>query len=412
MICADADGIRVVRYWRHRFEPSPDDAGEDYYAGKLSALMVEAVERRTRDPGTMVVPISGGYDSRALLACLRRITDAPLRTVSWGTNETTEDADARIGQRVASRIGADHRFLRRDPDTLPTDFAGMFERFDGLTDDAVFHHGELGLMQRIRYEIGGEYLVRGDECFGFGGTAVTDLEALRRIAVYDLAHVPAVLAILESRARAEFIQLSARAIDEVRADSTAVHPLDRKDDFYFSQRLFHYLNRSSYYKLTVLELQNPWLDRRILEFVGGLPRQYRIDKALFKRVVHAMFPELHDIPYARRHSLEDWGIALRKSRTLQSFLHRQLLEHENGLDEIIDRNAVKARLSSFESGTTAVHRPRASDLARRTLARAPWLYRIAKRLASKHLPVRDIDPAMVLLRLVVVRRWYDEFDLT
>src|SRR5690606_1097034 len=129
-------------------------------------------------------PISGGWDSRGILASVNEAGAADLQTVSWGVDESDPDTDAYIGRALAAHFGVRHTFLRREAGDLADDMDRMLERMEGLTDDAAVHHHELQLIERARDELGATVLLRGDECFGFGGEAETDTEALRRVAIY------------------------------------------------------------------------------------------------------------------------------------------------------------------------------------------------------------------------------------
>src|SRR5690606_5436409 len=133
----------------------------------------------------------------------------------------------------------------------------------------------------------------------------TETEAARRFANLSLDDIPAVQLLLRGDVAADLTRSARMALCEVTAARRDSDYLDRKDSFYFHQRLQHYLNRSTYYKLTVLEVQNPWLDRAILEFIATIPRPLRLDKRLYKLAVTAMYPDLSGIPFAQRHSLEN-----------------------------------------------------------------------------------------------------------
>ena len=298
--------VSIENYHQYTLHGDSKDKGESFYIKELSGLLLNAVKKRLHCLSHTVIPISGGFDSRGILGCVRKITNERINTVSWGTDEITEGGDAKIGRYVAESLQANHQFIRRNVNSFIDDFEEMIYLTDGLTDDPCFHHNELNIMRKIRFQCNGEYLMRGDEIFGYGGEASNDLEALARIGISEVSNYKVIENLLNSSHLTDYKKKSHETINSLISECSLKNYLDRKDYFYFYQRLFHYLNRSSYYKFSVLELQNPWLDKDIMEFYKFVPVKYRLDKYLYKKTLHNMFPELYSIPFAKVDSLENW----------------------------------------------------------------------------------------------------------
>src|SRR4051794_10960681 len=119
--------FRIERHYSFAFGESQENRSEQSYVEEFADRLLDAVRKRLRDVEHTVIPISGGLDSRGLLACARRITGAPIKTVSWGTDEATPDADAWIGRRLGEHLGTSHTFLPRRAEG----FAGDVERMVG-----------------------------------------------------------------------------------------------------------------------------------------------------------------------------------------------------------------------------------------------------------------------------------------
>ncbi|MFW6002710.1 MAG: asparagine synthase-related protein [archaeon] len=75
-------------------------------------MLLKSVEKRYNS-NSFVVPISGGYDSRGILGCLREMTDKPIKTVSWGVNESDINSEAYIGRKIARFMNTEH-FLEKN----------------------------------------------------------------------------------------------------------------------------------------------------------------------------------------------------------------------------------------------------------------------------------------------------------
>lgn len=402
--------LQLFRSFDYRLHGDSPDRGERHYISTLSGLLVGAVEKRLRHTRQTVIPISGGYDSRGILACARQLTADRLTTVSWGINETEPMSDAWIGRRVANAVGTEHHFMVRESRTYAHDAAEMTERLDALTDDAVLHPHELHIMRRLRAELGSQHLMRGDECFGYGEPADSDAEALARIGIYEFGTFSDLPGLFPADVYEQLRGQSDATQRAILGDAPAGACSDRKDYWYWRQRLYHYLNRSTYYKLSVLDVQNPWLDKDILRFYQTVPVRYRINKSLYRATLAQLAPELQAIPMATHHSLESWADVIRHNAPLQRFLREQLLTGSSPLDGFVNRAAIERVLHALlqpAAQTDGMQRPSLTDRAKQLLQRAPWLYRLIKRAAMRHARHRHIEPEALLLRLLSLKLWLD-----
>jgi len=151
------DGIRLLpanglyRPLARSFEAGPPwwSAAADYpspraaldaclgSAGRLASELVQA------SGGALDSALSGGYDSRLLLALLRAAGCTPRLHV-YGA---AQSADVRVALEIARRLQltVEHTDKRRwrDPAARPLEaiVAENFERFDGLPTDGIFDHG-------------------------------------------------------------------------------------------------------------------------------------------------------------------------------------------------------------------------------------------------------------------------------
>ena len=407
-----ADGrVSYARHWEYRLRPAADSADDAETVERLAALLRDAARRQVALHTPLLIPISGGWDSRGILAAVHEAGARDIQTVSWGVEEETPGTDAFVGRALARHFGVRHTFLRRESGDLPDDLDRMLSRMEGLTDDAALHHNELRIIERARDELGATVLLRGDECFGFGGPAETETEAFRRVAIHSPDDVPLVRRLLKQDVAPDLLARATGVMREISASCREADFLDRKDSFYFHQRLRHYLNRSTYYKLSVLEVQNPWLDRPILDFVATIPRRLRLDKQLYRLALPVMYPALRSIPFATRHSLEDWGDVIRGSSRIREYLADQLLGSRNRFHDLIDVAPLDGLLTGILAGTAAAAPPGSSKL-RAILRRSPRLYRFLKRSVAGRFAPADVPPTTILLRALVAKRWFDRFEST
>lgn len=407
------DNFRIHRYWSFSFDENAPDLGLDAYVEELMPLLRRAVAKRLAcipDPGRMVIPISGGYDSRALLACVREAYGGELHTVTWGTDEADPLGDGYIGRKVAERLETRHSFMRRSGSgSMADDVMDMTDILEASNDDPMYHSSELTTMRAIR-ELGFTDLLRGDEVFGYNQLVGGDGEALNAVGFAQSKDLEHLLPLIRSPLREEARDAYEDLLTAVRESTQMQDPTNRKDYYYLTCRLLHVLHRSSYYKHTVMDVHLPWIDVDILNFYRRVPPRHRAHKRLFVKTVAAMFPDLKSIPYATRTSLEDWTDRLRNDNGLRSFLRDVLVEDDAALDGLLDPEAVAAFAESrLAAGTPARAsvRNRLVGFSKEALRRSsPALYRVVKNRFLQRVAITPESPVPLLFRLVVARLWY------
>ena len=405
---------RMTRTESSRYVPCGDtnDRGDDYYVEGLSALLLKAVGKQLRNLDKAVVPLSGGIDSRLIAGCVHRLTGGKLRTISWGVDETLPNSDTVIARQVAAFLGSDHHFARRESEHLQRDMGEMLYRIDGLNDDPAFHSNELCIMRRIREEFGGLYVLRGEECFGHTPEPTCDLEALGHWGIARLEDQPRAERLLNPAKLPGFRDRSGQIIQQMLDTCPSVNFTDRRDHFYFASRLFHYHSRSAYYKRTVVDVRNPWLDQELLEFLQTVPERYRLNRYLYMKAGRALFPALMEIPVATRTSLESWPEKIQKSPDLQRFIRTNLLENRNGFHEIVDSNAVKALFERIiqPGGVRPSLKHRTLETGKSLLrTHAPQLYKRLKPSLMGKIEPTQIRGEVLLLRMLSLKVWFDQF---
>ena len=393
--------LKISTYEDYLFRPDEEDQGESYYVSILKDLLIQAVEERLQSPEETVIPISGGFDSRGILACAREVTDKKLKTVSWGINEDISDGDAYIGRMVASSMNTEHHFLQRIDHHFLENLMEMIVLTDGLNDDPVFHHNELNIMKTIRHELCNIHLLRGDECFGFNDVAFSDNEALARIGIYQLKEFKKIQRILKNNIN-KWINLSSIEISDIIRSTKMNDFTDRKDYYYFSQRLFHYLNRSSYYKMCVLDIQNPWLDKNILKFIQRVPTKYRYNKYLYKKTLQEMFPDIYKIPFASANSLENWDRDIHNNQSIRNVIADALSDDQNYLHSLIDYKSLRQLMKQIDSNDTlhndsSIYSSRKHQF-KQYLMEFPILYNFIKKIMLKKGVSRNIANYRLLMR--------------
>jgi len=114
------DGVRCRRYWSLDTMIAAG-ADADMTAGEAVATIDERLREAVRAQMIADVPVgaflSGGIDSSTVVALMREVADAPVRTFTIGFNETGFD-EAPFARAVARRLGTEHSELYVDADEV------------------------------------------------------------------------------------------------------------------------------------------------------------------------------------------------------------------------------------------------------------------------------------------------------
>jgi asparagine synthase (glutamine-hydrolysing) len=107
--------LEPKQYWNLRFRERAERADERELCEELYGRFKRAVQRRLLAEVPLGAFLSGGVDSSAVVTAMSEITNEPVRTcsISFGDPRYNEAAYA---ERVATRLGTNHRVEQVDPD--------------------------------------------------------------------------------------------------------------------------------------------------------------------------------------------------------------------------------------------------------------------------------------------------------
>lgn len=109
VLCFRDGRLSLQSYWRMRYEPRAEP--EEYYAEALAETLRRAVRRRTSGRRRVGILLSGGLDSRAVLAAADG--GAIRAAFTLGDRRSRE---VRTARQVAAANGCEHTFIRMRPD--------------------------------------------------------------------------------------------------------------------------------------------------------------------------------------------------------------------------------------------------------------------------------------------------------
>jgi asparagine synthase (glutamine-hydrolysing) len=270
-----------------------EQVSEDELAHQLGAAVRRAVQRRTLPRlGRSVVALSGGLDSRVVLAC----TADRERTLAFSCYDEP-NRELRTAEMIARSLSVPLLPLRRDVDYY-AEHAERGVRISGGMGSLANNHF-LGVIPRLKSE-GMENLLTGCYCdylfkglpLNRGSHWLTGQEQLAPFRHQFYFQHFGVCTPLAARARERWearIPLEHRAQDTVASvfevEARRTFPLCYEGD-----------NQQRVVPQRVTGWCPPFLDRDVIDVYCRLPYAFKFNRSLFRKVVVALAPELRSIP--------------------------------------------------------------------------------------------------------------------
>ncbi|MEK6477769.1 asparagine synthase-related protein [Catalinimonas sp. 4WD22] len=260
-----------------------------------SSLILSAIEKNFAYNQKHLVPISGGMDSRAILAALLQFTEAEnIYTYTFGTPNTL---DYDIGNEIAEHVGTKHNAfnLLKYQYTL-NELLDISSRVQKQT--VLFHHPPIHIIDSTYPD----HIIWS----GFMGDPITG------------SHLPTLPASSLEKAKESFIAKNIYVKSVDLREHTESYFFDLIDyygiqdisleetlDFLNRQTKFiapHVLMKGYQYKL-------PFLDRDFVNFFLSVPSNFRKNQSLYIDILLNKFPELFSL-----RTKNNLGLPLRASK--------------------------------------------------------------------------------------------------
>lgn len=232
-----------------------------------------------------ILPLSGGFDSRAILLMLRHHDD--LQCVTWGLKGSLNEigSDAYVARKLAHHFTLKHAYYETNISEEPAE--RILKRFLIAGEGRIDHFGGYSdgfkIWKRL-YEDGISGILRGDVTFSTT-PVITDRdvrEAVGGTMLLDYAPVDFLKSIdLPEQVWPENLSR--------RNDETLISWRDR---VFHEYRIPVVLAALTDLKCSFVEVANPLLSRGIIEQTRKLPDSARKDKGLFKKIVSEMSPPI------------------------------------------------------------------------------------------------------------------------
>lgn len=342
---------RLVRYAEYRFEVEGDGTPYEEMKRLLAEGMRKAVQRNYGDPERDLVFLSGGKDSRIILASAAESVADPstVRAVSWTSNDPEPGSDVYLARQIADHVGARLDVVRRTVESFGSKALRLNYVLDGLTDVGAFHGEELELMEALARQ-GVRRVLRGDQCFTRGRAMLDPAYAILRMCIRSTSGLGDGKAAWRPEAYARVSEAGDAVIRGVEAEYAEVQEDNTGDQVYFRHRLQGYLNSAVYFKHLVLDHRNPLLDEGLLRLIQRLSVAARSEQRVLNETGAEYFGNVwNPFPFAERSNLEDFVDLLSRDTPVRRAVRRELEDNDSVVWDHLDRRSLLARLDGLGS---------------------------------------------------------------
>lgn len=353
--------LTLARYWRFPYGEQPSLTGTaDELAEALHAHLTTALKRQLRGVDKLLLPLSGGLDSRTMAELLQQSGfSGEVQTYSFGQ---TSSRDRRYGQAIAKKLGYPHLSL-----PTPADFMTRHLEEDAWLFDAEWS-AEMHWPVRFAYRdpvlgdrtgwhaLSGMFgdIVLGSDRFGYRRTAgdtPLDAHTLRSLFYrinQEYGTQETVLGLFE----AESARLAKQRLDDILEDTlkSCAHlpPFLALLRAEFEHRQQRHTSMVAQVVERERPMLTPFLDRDVVDFSLRIPYELFHGKKLYKRMIRNHLPKVASVPYA------DSGLPI-SDAPIRAALHwrmEKLMRHIPRLQKHINR---RNAFFNFQQGIERQH---------------------------------------------------------
>jgi len=331
--------ISISNYWDFNFLDKNEGKTQDYYEKMIGDLIIQAVERHVKDGVRITVPLSGGLDSRAILASIGK-EYYPINTVTFGTKDMD---DVKIAKRVSDASGVNHHYL----EILPEDIISSAKKIVNITDGMISFLHSTGNM---KFELIRDYTdvcLDGMQPFGSFFSPFAIFRRKEKLLITDHLFQP----ISKHLAKSLFTDSYYKKIKDYPKE--IIGDISEKCNFksvgniidysIATQYVRRFVNYGNLVKRAHVEVRSPFFDNDLVDFIINTPPHERRYQYLYTRTFSRLFPELSKIPW------EKTGLPINATDTFAKMTLHLIKKHLKKKLGTINKNPTDNRYSRASS---------------------------------------------------------------
>ncbi|MCX9085641.1 MAG: asparagine synthase-related protein [Candidatus Methanoperedens sp.] len=291
--------ISIEQYWDFDFKEGSEEYSEEYYIEKLSKLVLQAVERQMKGHHRTGVPLTGGLDSRTLVASIQK-EHYPIHTFTFGKSDCN---DVKFARMISNTLGVDNHFYEFKPDDLVTYAQKAVYLTDGMQN--CIHAHRMQTYDEIRDFMDVALLGWvGDSSIGSGflRDGVSKLED--KIEIFKIITNYLSIDLLRNLFDENYFKifqknfnLSMNYILKIDEKVNIKLSNNRLMYYNFKERQRRFISMGPVLVRSSVEARTPFYDYDFMDFILKIPPEFKHGKHLYKNMILKMFPQLVKCPY-------------------------------------------------------------------------------------------------------------------
>jgi asparagine synthase (glutamine-hydrolysing) len=367
-------------------------------------LLARAIHRRTSHQKTYCVSLSGGLDSRTIVALLDKLGHKNVKTTTFGVSNCL---DEQYAKEVAKHLNLPNIFHQLTPSKIKKSFNDVISLMDGLL--SVKHIHDYPFLAE-KYQDWDTHLTGylGDPLHGQRlfpthpldpdvSKAKSDQELLRLLIKKHSQYGSKGCRLLNDQDGQDQLLQS---VKNVVVRSRLSHPLEISDYFDFHERQRRFISQIFHLAGKVFDYKMPFTDKSLVEFCLLLPVSYRKKQKLARASFISAFPELAHIPWQKTHTHLQAG-PLREKISGSIYIYQYALKR---LLEVVSLGRTSFRpahiYDPYDEWSRKEFKPLIKSilLDERTLSRNLYNPQEIKRIVSHHMSGRrNLEEIIYLL---------------
>ncbi len=394
-ITVSGSAVDAGRYSLFRMLDDPDRPPPP--APIVAEVLCRAVQRHVARFGQPILALSGGLDSRAILAAARRV-GLMIPTITWGADRLDmPGSDFQTGREAARLAGVPHRTHVKDMDQFPANAERAVFLTDGLSGH-IANHPNADILAR---ELASEHdaLIVGNEMFGWIGPTETPAILMARLESINTGRPLNLLRLLLRRDVHDAVRADYdRQLEGLLKPFVSSMPLRDVAD---AVAMYTWYGRQILSQAKIyhdhIHYVSPLMDGELVSLAATCRADLRKDKVHFVRCIAEEFPEQFALAFNRKHSRVNWRERLARLGPMQRYLVETLLEPLASFDEYFDRTSIRTWLADVTAEGKRVPWPEPCSV---------W-QRLGLRMRA--LSMRHLFRHRVIMNLVTLKLWFKLF---
>ncbi len=294
--------VEIKRYWDFSFQENNCISLEDIAETVSSLLQISVNKRIPKRPKPFGLGLSGGIDSRTILA---HINSDHLSQIYAYTVGLKQGFDRKIAQKICRKMQISHHFFQ----LKAKDLCKSVEKVVNLTDGMWIFHNSFGtypLYPELKKHFDVMLVGTAGELF-HGGYLIPDVfgarddEELTKI-LYRKANTLVTYAKQQKFFSNEYrniVPYSCIDLQEEIAKAKNMSMANKTDYFFMQNRVRRFINLGLVHARNYFQDRLPFFDYDLMDYFITVPPHLRANNGVLQKIFSNNYPELGRIPLGR-----------------------------------------------------------------------------------------------------------------